>query len=62
MKDFVKTKLSIDECKSILCKDGETFTDKEVEDIRDFLSCLVEIDYHHFQKYMQKQQKVILEL
>ena len=62
MKDFVKAELSLDKCKSILCKDGEKYTDKEVEDLRTFLSSLVEIDYHHFQKQMQKEKETMLEI
>lgn len=31
MKDFVKVELSLDKCKSIICKDGEKYTDKEVK-------------------------------
>ena len=31
MKYFAKVELSLDKCKSIICKDGEKYTDKEVK-------------------------------
>lgn len=43
-----KKKLSIEYCKSILNKDGYNYTDEQVEQIRDFLYLLADIQYQHF--------------
>lgn len=48
-----KEKISVQECKKILNKQGENFSDEEVKSIRDFLYTLIEIDYFHFQKYVK---------
>lgn len=52
-KQLNKSKISLQECKTILNKNGENFSDEEVKSIRDFLYTLIEIDYLHFQKYVQ---------
>lgn len=47
-KQLNKSKISLQECKAILNKNGENFSDEEVKSIRDFLYSLIEIDYFHF--------------
>ena|ERR1700752_2722131 len=54
-KQLNKSKISIQECKAILNKNGESFSDEEVKSIRDFLYTLIEIDYFHFQKYVKQK-------
>jgi 5'-deoxynucleotidase YfbR-like HD superfamily hydrolase len=54
-RELNKSKISIQECKTILNKQGEYFSDEEVKAIRDFLYALIEIDYLHFQKYVKEK-------
>lgn len=54
-KQLNKLKISPQECKAILNKNGENFSDEEVKAIRDFLYALIEIDYFHFQKYVKQK-------
>ncbi len=42
--------LSIDEIKHEFEQEGETFTDAELEKIRDYLYLLVQISYEHYQR------------
>lgn len=62
-KQLNKSKISLQECKAILNKNGENFSDEEVKSIRDFLYSLIEIDYFHFQKYLKAktEQEINLE-
>lgn len=55
-----KQKISIQECKKILNKQGENFSDEEVKSIRDFLYTLIEIDYFHFEKYVKAKAEQLL--
>ena len=55
-----KQKISVQECKKILNKQGESFSDEEVKSIRDFLYSLIEIDYFHFQKYVKAKAEHLL--
>jgi hypothetical protein len=55
-----KEKISVQECKKILNKQGENFSDEEVKSIRDFLYTLIEIDYFHFQKYVKAKAERLL--
>ena len=55
-----KQKISVQECKKILNKQGENFSDEEVKSIRDFLYTLIEIDYFHFQKYVKAKAEQLL--
>ena len=52
-KQLNKSKISLQECKAILNKNGENFSDEDVKSIRDFLYSLIEIDYFHFQKCLK---------
>ena len=47
-------KLSLDQCKKILKRDGLNFTDEEVIIIRDFLYALATIDYLFYKEYLSK--------
>ena len=52
---FIKPKISIAECKAILNKKEEKYTDEEIRQIRDDMLILVEIDYFHFLKCMKRE-------
>lgn len=59
---FIKPELSIQECKNILCRNGEHYTDEEIKEIRTFMIHLVEIDFYYFnikQKEKQGAAKII---
>lgn len=59
---FMKPELSIQECKNILCRSGENYTEEEIKEIRTFMLHLVEIDFYYFntvQKEKQRGAKVI---
>lgn len=60
-KELIKSKISLQECKAILNKNGENFSNEEVKEIRDFLYALIEIDYHHFQKHMREKAEQLME-
>lgn len=53
--------LSIEECRKTLNKDGITYTDEEVKEIREFLYMLAEIDYKIFRQRMEKEQEKVNE-
>ncbi|MFY9307990.1 MAG: hypothetical protein WAQ28_02965 [Bacteroidia bacterium] len=48
--------ISLENCKEILNQNGKNYTDEEIGEIRDFLYCLVEIDYSFFQQFMQERK------
>lgn len=54
-KAFIKPQISIQECKAILNKSGQKYTDEEIIEIRRDLLILVEIDYHHYLKCMKSE-------
>lgn len=56
-RPFIKPQLSLQTCREILCKDGEQYTDEEINEIRALIICLVEIDYLHFKKWMEKEKE-----
>lgn len=60
-KQLNKAKISILECKSILNKNGENYSDEEVKEIRDFLYTLIEIDYSLFQKHMKAKAEQLMQ-
>lgn len=39
---------TFEECRSILCKDGESYTDEEIEGIRQLILKLVRIEYMNY--------------
>ena len=60
--NFIRPELSMEECKSILCLDGEEYTDGEIKEIRELILKLIEIDFHYFhtvQKQKAEAKKVI---
>jgi formate dehydrogenase maturation protein FdhE len=60
-KQLNKAKISIQECKTILNKNGENYSDEEVKEIRDFLYTLIEIDYSLFQKHMKAKAEQLMQ-
>ncbi len=50
-------KLSIVQCKAILCKDGAVYSDEEVAIIRQTLYALAEVDYKYHQRKKQQQEQ-----
>ena len=44
--------LTFDECKQFMSRDGETYTDEEIEAIRELILNLVQIEYMN---YVRKQ-------
>jgi hypothetical protein len=60
-KAFIKPQISIQECKAIVNKNGQKYTDEEIMEIRSNLLVLVEIDYHHFFKCMRSEYEKLNE-
>lgn len=54
-RTFIKPKISLQECKAILNKNGQKYADEEIIEIRNDLLVLIEIDYFYFLKCMQKE-------
>ena len=55
--DYIQPELSLQECRNILCKNGEHYTDEEIKEIRTLILHLVEIDFHYFHTQRLKQQE-----
>jgi len=52
--------LTFEECKQFLCRDGEAYTDEEIEAIRKLILNLVQIEYmNYLRKQASQNQKVI---
>ena len=49
-------KLSIDYCRKKLREKGLNFTDKQVQQLRDFLYLLAEIEYQHYKKNSHEEE------
>lgn len=56
-KAFIKPQISIQQCKNILNKNEQKYTDEEIVEIRNNLLILVEIDYYHFLRCMKMEQE-----
>ena len=54
---FIKPQISLQKCREVLCKNGEEYTDQEIEEIRAIIINLVEIDYFNFKKWMEKEKE-----
>ena len=50
-----KEKISIAECRSILQKDGSSYSDNEVLEVREFLYRLAEMEYEVFLKSINEE-------
>jgi len=55
--DYIQPELSVQECRNILCRNGEQYTDEEIKEIRTLILHLVEIDFHYFHAQRRKQQE-----
>ena len=53
---FEEKKFSIEYCQKKLGKKGVNFTGKQVEQIRDFLYLLAEIEYQHYKKISHEEE------
>jgi hypothetical protein len=54
-KHLIKPKISSDELKKILNKNGDNFSDEDVKEIRDFLYNIAEIDFLLYQQHIKEQ-------
>lgn len=54
-KQLIKPKISIEEFKKILNKNGDNFSDDEIKEIRDFLYNIAEIDFLLYQQYIKEK-------
>ena len=55
---FKRPEISLDECRSILCKLGQIYSDREIEEIRELMLNLAEIEYSIFKKkQISKKEK-----
>jgi hypothetical protein len=57
-------KLSVAECKKILCKNGKVYSDNEIISVRDLLYCLAQIDidtHYHMEKKVKEETSSKLE-
>jgi hypothetical protein len=52
---LTKPKISIEEFKKILNKNGDNFSDDEIKEIRDFLYNIAEIDFLLYQQYIKEK-------
>ena len=50
--------LSITKCKKTLNKNGDTYTEKEIELVRDFLSLIAELHYKQLKSNEEKETYV----
>ena len=51
-------KISLKKCKTILQKDGSSYSDEEVSQIRDFLYKIANLDYEVYEKKKQKESEI----
>lgn len=54
-KQLIKPKISIEEFKKLLNKNGDNFSDDEIKEIRDFLYNIAEIDFLLYQQYIKEK-------
>jgi len=55
--NFIRPELSIQECRKILCSNGDQYTDDEIKEIRKLILNLVEIDYRYYQACKRNKQQ-----
>lgn len=58
-KQLIKPKISIEEFKKILNKNGDSFNDDEIKEIRDFLYNIAEIDFLLYQQYIKEKAEAL---
>lgn len=51
--------ISITDCKRILNRNGNNFTDDEIQQIRDFLIVLAEVQHSHFKSKENEKSDII---
>lgn len=54
---FTKPEISVQECRTYLCQNGEEYTDEEIKEIRTLLLNLVEIDYYYYQACKERKEQ-----
>ena len=54
-KQLIKPKISIEEFKKILNKNGDNFSADEIKEIRDFLYNIAEIDFLLYHQYIKEK-------
>lgn len=52
---FVQPELSIQECRGILCRNGDEYTDEQIKEIRTLILKLVEIDFNFYHTIKREQ-------
>ncbi len=52
---LIKPKISVEEFKKTLNKNGDNFSDDEIKEIRDFLYNIAEIDFLLYQQYIKEK-------
>lgn len=57
-KITIGEKLSLEHCRKVLNGDGNSFTDKEILEIRDFIYAMATIDYMFFVKQFRKNNSI----
>ncbi len=55
-KQLVKQKISLEEFKKMLNKNGDNFSEGDIQEIRDFLYIMAEIDFIMFKEYMKDKE------
>jgi hypothetical protein len=53
----IMAKLSIEHCKKVLNKNGETYSDEHVKKIRDFLYFFAELEHEEFCRRQQDRRQ-----
>lgn len=59
-KQLIKPKISLEEFKKMLNKNGDDFSDDDVKEIRDFLYIMAEIDFIMFRENMKDKEEEYL--
>lgn len=59
-RQLIKPKISLEEFKKMLNKNGDNFSNDDVKEIRDFLYVMAEIDFIMFKEYMSDKEEQYL--
>lgn len=54
---LIKPKISLEEFKKMLNKDGDNYSDEEIIEIRTFLYNIAEIDFELYQQHIKKKRE-----
>jgi hypothetical protein len=59
-RQLIKPKISLEEFKKMLNKNGDNFSDDDIKEIRDFLYIIAEIDFIMFREYIKDKEEQYL--